>query len=247
MFKKSAENLTSKEWHNIMTNDISVDALAARVKNSHIPAWHKPVIEHSSFNDSMLELGSGTGQLSAMLRLSNRTTHLLDYSQESINFSKMLFKTLKLEGVFYSSDVLKKLPLESSSIDWVWSSGLLEHFLDDQILEILKESARVCRKGVMSLVPNANSIFYRIGKFKMEQEGRWPYGKEIPKLTMKELFITAGLSNIKEFSIGTCDALQFWGSSNKDIKDFFDSLRSEELYSLNQGYLLFTCGEKPNA
>lgn len=247
MFKKIAENLTNKEWHSIMTNDISVDVLAAKVKNRQIPVWYKPVIEHSAFNDSMLELGSGTGQLSAMLRLNNRITYLLDYSQESINFSKALFEMLKLEGFFYSSDALKKLPLENSSIDWVWSSGLLEHFSDDQILEILKESARVCRKGVMSLVPNANSIFYRIGKFKMEQEGRWPYGREIPKLTMKELFVAAGLSNIKEFSVGSYDALQFWGSSNKDIKDFFDSLCLEELRSLNQGYLLFTYGEKPNA
>lgn len=72
----------------------------------------------------------------------------------------------------------------------------------------------------MSLVLNANSIFYRIGKYKMEQEGRWPYGKEIPKFTMKCYFKAAALKNIKEYFVGSYHSLNFWDSDKKENKLF---------------------------
>jgi len=95
--------------------------------------------------------------------------------------SSTLFQELGIDGYIYYSNILEGIAMETGSIDWVWSSGLLEHFSDDQITDILRESARVCKKEVISLVPNARSIFYGVGKFRMEQQGTWPYGPEIPK------------------------------------------------------------------
>lgn len=131
--------------------------------------------------------------------------------------------------------------MKVNSVDWVWSSGLLEHFSEQEILHIVKESVNICKKGVMSLVPNARAIPYRVGKFKMERENNWPYGKEIPKTTMRNFFEAVGLKNIKEYSIGTYH-FEFW--HNDDIKNFYNNLGSEELQALNQGYLIFTYGEK---
>jgi ubiquinone/menaquinone biosynthesis C-methylase UbiE len=168
----------------------------------------------------------------------------LDFSEESIDYTKALFKELGIEGHFYLGNILEGLPLRTNSVNLVWSSGLLEHFSDEQIIEILKESARVCKKGVMTLIPNANSIFYRIGKYKMEQEGIWRYGKEVPKFTMKDYFKAARLDNIKEYSVGPYHALNFFGLDKKEIKNFYDTCTSDELQNLNQGYLLFTYGEK---
>jgi hypothetical protein len=102
----------------------------------------------------------------------------------------------------------------------------------------------VAKKGVMSLVPNSRSLFYRIGKHAQEKAGQWPYGKEIPKLSMKQFFEQAGLYNIQEYSVGTYHALKFWGKDMPEIKDYLDSLTPIELKELNQGYLLFTYGEK---
>jgi len=241
---KGSGILGRMEWHNVMIGEKSVQNLANKIRNNQFPVWCKPLLQHSSPGDSMLELGSGTGELSAILGIYSRILHLLDYSEESIKYAKSLFYELGIKGQFYCADILEGIPMGTSSVDWVWSSGLLEHFSDDQIIDILKESARVCRKGVMSLVPNASSIFYRIGKFKMEQEGTWVYGKEIPKFTMRGYFKAAGLKNIKEYSIGTYHSLQFWGKDKKEIKNFYESLSFEELQNLNQGYLLFTYGEK---
>lgn len=227
-----------------MIGDRTVYDLATKIKSKQFPVWCEPLLQHSSIGNSMLELGSGTGELSAILSIYGRIPHLLDFSAESIDYTKTLFKELGIEGHFYYRDILEGLPMETGSLDWVWSSGLFEHFCDEEITNILKESTRVCKRGVMSLVPNANSIFYRIGKFKMEQEGTWAFGKEIPKFTMKDYFEAAGLKNIKEYSVGPYHSLQFWGKDKKEIKNFYDNLTSEELQNLNQGYLLFTYGKK---
>lgn len=241
---KGSSVLSSREWHNVMISEKSVHNLANKIRSNQFPIWIKPLLQSSSFGDSMLELGSGTGELSAILAIYGRISHLLDYSEESIKYAQALFLELEIKGNLYHADILKGIPMTISSIDWVWSSGLLEHFSDEQTIDILKESVRVCKKGVMSLIPNANAIFYRIGKFKMEQEGTWAYGKEIPKFTMKECFKAVGLKNIKQYSVGIYHSLQFLSKNKKEIKKFYDNLNFKELQNLNQGYLLFTYGEK---
>ncbi|MBI4309467.1 MAG: methyltransferase domain-containing protein [Candidatus Omnitrophica bacterium] len=234
--------LDEQAWHGAITAGQTVEELAAKIKGNDFPVWCKPLLVHTAPDDVVLELGSGTGELAAICSLYGRQVQALDYSQESIDFVKALFQELGLTAQFYCQDILKGIQLPSSSVDWVFSSGVLEHFSDHQIIAILKDSKRLGRKGVMSLVPNAGALFYRIGKYKMEQEGTWAYGREVPKLTMRPLFEAAGLNDVREYSVGATHALQFWGSAHEDIKKFFGHLSMEEIHSLNQGYLLFTIG-----
>jgi len=236
--------LDRKGWHDTIVSRQSPDSLANKIRRGQFPAWCKPLLQHTSASDSTLELGSGTGQLSAILGVYGRAPHLLDYSGESIKFAKRLFRKLGVEGHFYCTDVLKGIPMQDGSVDWVWSSGVLEHLSSVEIATVLEESVRVCSKGVMSLVPNANSIFYRLGKFQMERNGTWPYGRENPVFTMKNYFEAAELRNIKEYSVGAYHSLEFWRSNTREIKCFYDSLSIMELGNLNQGYLLFTYGER---
>ena len=234
--------LDNQEWHKAITAGHSVDELVMKIKGNDFPVWCKPLLTHTRPGDVLLELGSGTGELAAICALYGRSMHLLDYSTESNLFAGQLFKELGLSGEFYWQDILKGISLNSASVDWVYSSGVLEHFSDGQIIGILKESRRLARQGVMSLVPNANALFYRIGKYKMEQEGTWGYGHEDPKWTMRPLFEAAGLNHIQEYSIGTFHGLKFWGEGHEDIKQFLDQCSPEQLQLLNQGYLLFTIG-----
>jgi ubiquinone/menaquinone biosynthesis C-methylase UbiE len=245
-FNDDFDMLNSQQWYRVMHGERTVEDLAAKIKSKQFPEWCDPLLQNTSIGDSMLELGSSTGELSAILGLYGRIPHLLDFSAESIAFTKSLFKLLGIKGHFYYENILEGLSLKTSSVDWVWSSGLLEHFPDEKIEYILNASIRVCKKGVMSLVPNASSIFYRIGKFKMEQEGTWVYGNEMPKFTMKNFFKAAGLKKIKEYSLGPYHAIKFWSENDRIIKIFYDHLDPSELRKLNQGYLLFTYGEKKN-
>ncbi|MFH1776938.1 MAG: methyltransferase domain-containing protein [Candidatus Omnitrophota bacterium] len=241
---KNTTGLDSSKWHTAIIGKRSAATLADAIKNNKFPVWTKPLLLHTCPGDTILELGSGTGELSVVMAIYNRKMHLLDYSQKNLEFSKNIFKLLHVKGNFHHADALKKLPFKNNSFDWILSSGLLEHFPDEQVISILKESKRISRRGTMCLVPNANAIFYQFGKFKMIEERTWPYGFEVPKFSMKPYFKKAGYRNIKEYSVGSYHALNFVRGDKKAIKKFYNSLSMYELRELNQGYLLFTCGEK---
>lgn len=243
--KKGSVILDKSQWHKAIILDLTVPYLAKKIRHNQLPVWCKPILEHTQPHDSLLELGSGTGELSAIFALYGRQCHLLDYAQGSIDFAKDLFKALGLKAEFYCADFFKGLPLADQSVDWIFSSGVLEHFKPDVMVDVLKESKRVARRGVISLVPNANAVFYRVGKEAMERAGTWAFGKEVPQWSMKQHFQAAGFNNILEYSVGTYHALEFWGSRHTEIKDYLHCLGPEELRQINQGYLLFTLGESP--
>lgn len=236
--------LNDEEWNAVMLAEADMDIIIGRIQGNQFPVWIKPLLTHSVPGDSLVELGSGTGEMSAILAEYGRQVHLFDYSADTIAFNKQLFERLELQGHYYVADILKKFPLADNSVDWVWNSGTLEHFSDEQLAHIMKESLRVARKGVMSLVPNANALFYRIGKYNLEQDGTWLYGEEKPKFTFRPLFEQSGLKNIEEYSVGTYHNVHFTDAENQAARRFFDSLPLPEMRQMNQGYLLFTYGEK---
>ncbi|MBL8012327.1 MAG: methyltransferase domain-containing protein [Candidatus Omnitrophica bacterium] len=235
--------LDDKQWHDAII-ETDVDVLANKIRKNDFPVWIKPLLELTAPGDAVLELGSGAGKLAAILALYDRKVSLLDYSQENHNYARALFEKLNLSGQFYEADILKGLPLQATQVDWVYSSGVLEHFSAKDMQMVVNDSLRVCRKGVLCLVPNANALFYRVGKYKMEQNKTWVYGLETPQFTMKLFFESAGLVNIKEYSVGAHHALKFWGEKFPEISGFLGSLSLEELHRMNQGYLLLTYGEK---
>ncbi|VAW48329.1 hypothetical protein MNBD_GAMMA03-2076 [hydrothermal vent metagenome] len=235
--------LNSDEWHAAIVSQ-KVEDITQKIRQNQFPVWVKPFLNHSIPGDSFFEIGSGTGEISAILGVYDRKVHLLDYSQDNILYAEQLFQQLKLEGKFYCGDMFADFPIEENEVDWTFSSGVLEHYSDEEIINVMQKSATISRKGVMCLVPNRNALFYRIGKHKMESEGKWTYGYENPKSTMKPYFKAAGLKNIQEYSVATQHTLELWGKDYPEIKEFFGSLSKAELDGLNQGYLLFTYGEK---
>jgi hypothetical protein len=94
------------------------------------------------------------------------------------------------------------------------------------------------------MVPNAASLAYRIGKEIAERCGSWAAGEENPKYTQKDIFVYAGLKNIKEYSIDLDFALGFLPDSNLKtaLADIYKNLLTQD--DCHQGYLLITVGEK---
>lgn len=232
------------KWHEAVCAPERVASVAGRLRANVYPAWIRPLLTVTSAGDSVLELGSGTGELSAILAMYGRKTMLLDYSRRTLEFSRQLFEQLSLPAEFLEGDVTRGLQLADGSIDWVFSSGLLEHFSDEQIVAILRESARVSVKGVLAMVPNANALFYRIGKCARETAGTWPYGFEEPRFSLREQFAAAGLVNVAEESVGVYHSLEFWGKKDPQIAAFLETVHPREMLKLNQGYLLVTYGHK---
>jgi hypothetical protein len=54
---------------------------------------------------------------------------------------------------------------------------------------------------VISLVPNAFSMAYRLGKWQMERSGTWEFGYEHPEFSQRGLFEEAGIKNTRETTV----------------------------------------------
>lgn len=162
--------------------------------------WTIPVFGETQPGDVCLEMGVGTGLQSVRLANDGRIVAGFDSSDEIIGRIQLrnpdVFLSLKV------ADITQPFPYKDKTFDCVWSSGLLEHFTDEELAPIMAESVRVARKKVISLVPNANCKAYMDWKAYKEQTNTWEYGLELPRYTMEHLFLNAGLKNIREYSVG---------------------------------------------
>jgi glycosyltransferase involved in cell wall biosynthesis/SAM-dependent methyltransferase/phosphoglycolate phosphatase-like HAD superfamily hydrolase len=158
---------------------------------------------------TLLEAGSGAGELSAHLAHAGYRVTLLDQSREAIRLSQKVFAREGLTGSWFSGDLFS-LPFPDHSFDCVWNSGVLEHFSAEDLDRALAEMARVARQYVIALVPNARCLFYRVAKWRMESDGSWPYGVEHPITSLTDAFVRAGLSVLDQVYLGVDQGL-VWG------------------------------------
>jgi malonyl-CoA O-methyltransferase len=241
-------NLPYEQSAELIPHGISPDIVAHSVLSGKTPQWLEPIISETAVGDTLLELGCGTGELSAHLSHLGRISTLLDFSSDTLKFASEVFCELGIDCKIVQGDVLGTFPFEDHSIDVVWSCHLLEHFDDKDIKHIVSESARVAKKRVISLVPNAASLAYRLGKSSQVFGCRRIYGKETPRLTLEHIFSASGLHSIREYTIAPehsltlMDTPELAGLRN-ELANTFAVLQPEILETLQQGYLLVTIGD----
>jgi SAM-dependent methyltransferase len=197
--------------------------------------------------DVLLEAGCGSGTLSAELATAGRVIELCDFSQAILDRAAELFRLSGLAPPRLTlCDLTRPLPWPDRALDVVWSSGVLEHWTDDELLPIVGEMARVSRKCVVSLVPYAGCVFYRLGKHLAEENGRWPYGREIPRQTLRPVFERAGLSGVREWTVWEEWGPRLLGLADAELERvvcaWWGSLPPDDPVREGQGYLLLTVG-----
>jgi SAM-dependent methyltransferase len=143
------------------------------------------------------------------------------------------------------------MPFDDNQFDVVWSSGVLEHWTDDEIWPIVHESARCAKRCVISLVPNEMSLLYRYGRESAEAHGIAPWGRELPRSSLKDIFERAGLVDVME---KTCCLAEAPGLINATdplfalkLRQWWNSIPDNDPVKRNQGYLLLTVGYKNKA
>ncbi|HYC77583.1 MAG TPA: methyltransferase domain-containing protein, partial [Planctomycetota bacterium] len=245
----TTSNLEPDAWHAAIAGGESATEIAARVRAGRAPAWFSAVLDVAERGDRVLELGSGTGELSAHLAREGRKPTLFDFSAASLELSRAVFREARLDGAFVEGDVTRRLPFPDGAFDVVWSSGLLEHFEPADLGAVVRESARVSRRTVLCLAPNAASLPYRLGKSLQERAGVWAWGREAPFATLRPAFEAAGLVDVEEITVAPEHALEFLRGTSaepfrKTLQDWYRSLDRAELESMGQGYLLVTVGRK---
>lgn len=241
------ENLDAKGWHGAIVGGTTPSQVVARLVKGDMVPWVKPLLKYTKVGEDVLELGSGTGEISAALALSGRQVTLVDFSNDSLLFSQELFRLIGKPVFTSHSDVLKKLPFDDDVFDCTFSSGLLEHFDYTSQVNIVKEAVRVSKGLVMSIVPNAASIPYRLGKWLQEKSGVWKWGKEEPIFSLKSIYAESGIKDVHEFTIEPLHALNFlkpfdFGSFFDAYQVWISTIDPHEVEYLKQGYLLVSVG-----
>lgn len=233
--------LDNEKWSNHYNMNILNEVINS-INTGNVQIWAEELCNIISENENCLEIGCGTGISSLWLAKHNRKASALDYTESSVALVNAAAKELGLALNTVLADATIKLPFEDNEFDVIFQCGLLEHFPAEQQIELLQIWKRCCRRMV-SMIPNAASIPYRIGKQIMEENGTWEYGLEIPKHSMAKEFTLAGIEVEKEYTIGTEWALKFLTPKHY-LRKTFAKLQKQgiELDDLMQGYLLVTIG-----
>jgi len=250
-FLDNIKNTAQQNYTRLSSDDWAAahDAQCAEIKqqiahDEYLNEWTCEIERLTRPGQHVIEIGCALGATSLYLAKRGRVITGLDYSKKMCDLFQENARELGLNVKSICADITKKLPIADNTYDVVWHAGVIEHFSDDEVKFIISENARITRGTVISMVPNANSLAYRIGKEFAEKNGCWHAGEENPKYTQKDLFIAAGLHNIREYSIDMNFALGFLPPSllKDTLSEIYKHLPTND--DIHQGYLLITIGEK---
>ena len=93
----------------------------------------------------ILECGCGTGKTTIYLSMLGLETYAMDIDKKMVEETKKRFKDVhpnKPEATIFEGDI-KKIPFKEKFFSVTHSSGVLEHFSDIEIVEIINEQLRV--------------------------------------------------------------------------------------------------------
>lgn len=238
------KRLSADQWGTIYNESI-MEEVMDHISKDVLNVQTQEMIRITKEGEKILEIGCGSGETSLALAKRNRQVTCIDYSKSSIDLVNKLIKKTGYMIETHCIDALAELPFEDQFFDIVFQAGLLEHFEKEQRTEMLQKWKRVCKRMV-SLIPNAHCMAYRVGKQLAEENNTWRWGLEMPQSSLKEEFEKAGYINIQEYSVGERHALNFlpkdhylrvaickWLDESKNMEDW------------GQGYLLVTTAINP--
>ncbi len=162
--------------------------LIARERRS--PRWRTIVAKLEAWFGTLaglrtIELGSGRGDLSALLGQRGARVTLLDTSDRALAQARHRFDRMRLKAEFVQADMLGALDRVREPFDVALSSGVIEHFTSQDRTRAVRAHYDVLRRGGATIisVPHAWCLPYRMWKSYLELRGWWPYGMELPYST----------------------------------------------------------------
>ena len=191
--------------------------------------------------DSLIEMGCGSGHLSACLAQKGYKVTLVDFSAVALEKAKQTFREYGLQGEFILADLFKldeTIPVH----DCAWNSGVMEHFGDAELIALMKNIERYARKGVLYLVPNTTSIAYLLMRARLMAENRWEYGEEYLRTDYCDILTGIGYKRVCKSFISTAaiSAFQIWCAEKQqgNVSELYKALCEEKMLPETEGYLV---------
>lgn len=198
----------SPVWEKLWSREVPAerdDALLARERGS--PRWALIIDKLTRTLGRInglrtIELGSGRGDLSALLAQLGANVTLLDANQKALAAAEQRFTRLKLHANFCSGDLLNLDTNLHNQFDVAISIGVIEHFKGEARSAAIRSHYDSLKPGGMAIisVPNAWCPPYRLWKKYLELRRCWPYGMEIP-YSRRELARRAALTNFTDITV----------------------------------------------
>jgi len=236
--------LTPEEWGKHY-NPQHVDAVVAQVRQKNRTSWSEEMLKLTMPREKVLEIGCGIGATSLTLAAEGRIVTALDKSREVVALVSQAAAELRLACEVRLADAEAELPFADNFFDVSFQAGLLEHYYQEERIRLLSLWGKVSRR-MISLIPNAASIAYRLDKAHREWKKSWPYGLTMPQYSLANDFTAAGFLVTKEYTIDAALALRRLPRWHPWRVALTWILASGILgdNNLRQGYLLVTIGEK---
>jgi 2-polyprenyl-3-methyl-5-hydroxy-6-metoxy-1,4-benzoquinol methylase len=149
----------------------------------------------------LLELGSGSGHLSAALAQHGYSATLLDFSRAALEKARECFDFYKLPGNFVQADLMS-LPQGIGEFDLAWNSGVMEHFDDLLLHEAFKSMRSLGAAQYLFIVPNPDSFPYLLFRFRSMNCGEWDYGWEALRRDYDKILAATGFEVTQTTYIG---------------------------------------------
>ncbi len=124
-------------------------------------ATHRGLIQELLAYDRILELGTGTGMMSAVCSYTARLAVTLDNDADVLSQATRFYESARARVLAVRGDAFS-MPFSDGSFDVVFSQGVLEHWSDVDIVRSVHEQMRVAKLALIS-VPS--SYYPRIGPY----------------------------------------------------------------------------------
>ena len=143
--KKIADFYNDNCFPNYKANDTPQDLIIRGDKNYAL----KQISEKMKFQKNILEVGSGTCQLSMYMALKTRSeVYALDATKKSLELGRDFSKKYKINNIKFINAEIKDDIFYNESFDLIWCSGVLHHTKDpylnfQKILKYLKPNGYI--------------------------------------------------------------------------------------------------------
>lgn len=177
---------------------------------------------------SLIELGSGSGHISAILSTIGYHVTLMDFSEEILTKSKRLFESKGLKADFICGNIFNVNQQVNKQYDVAWNSGVMEHFNTKELAQLFKVIKEITKHYYLCIVPNTESLPYLLFRHKAMKSGKWLYGMEFLRDDYEEIAKQAGFILRKKIYLGdlfTTDYIRYFfgDESSKDYQEFLEA------------------------